>query len=171
MILSGHDSVHQAVVALRIRRLRAPGEARLCADLMAGSEPWITLRWTRGQALKLLRNTAKDVYVATVDRAVVGFVILHLGGPLNGYLQTVGVMPEWRRRGIGRKLIAFAEARIARVSPNVFLCVSSFNTGARRLYARLGYKRVGELKDYLVRGHSEILLRKTHGPLGEFRSD
>ena len=45
------------------------------------------------------------------------------------------------------------------------MCVSSFNGGARRLYERLGYEVVGELTDYIVQGHSEILLRKTVGPL------
>jgi hypothetical protein len=48
------------------------------------------------------------------------------------------------------------------------MCVSSFNHDARRLYQRLGYQAVGELIDYIVRGHSEILLRKTLGPLTGF---
>jgi ribosomal protein S18 acetylase RimI-like enzyme len=48
---------------------------------------------------------------------------------------------------------------------NVFMCVSSFNIEAKRLYIRLGYEVVGELRDYIVAGHSEILLRKTIGPL------
>ena len=29
-----------------------------------------------------------------------------------------------------------------------------------KLYYRLGYKRVGELPDYVVDGHSELLLMK-----------
>jgi ribosomal protein S18 acetylase RimI-like enzyme len=65
--------------------------------------------------------------------------------------------------------MAFAERRILAETPNVFICVSSFNDGARRLYERLGYEVVGELKDYIVAGHSEILLRKTIGPLTGFR--
>jgi ribosomal protein S18 acetylase RimI-like enzyme len=48
--------------------------------------------------------------------------------------------------------------------------VSSFNRDAQRLYERLGYKVVGELTDYIVRGHSEFLLRKTLGPLTGFSS-
>jgi [ribosomal protein S18]-alanine N-acetyltransferase len=48
-------------------------------------------------------------------------------------------------------------------------CVSSFNTDAQRLYERLGYQRVSELPDYIVAGYSEILLRKTTGPLTGFR--
>jgi ribosomal protein S18 acetylase RimI-like enzyme len=65
--------------------------------------------------------------------------------------------------------MAFAEKRILNVTPNVFICVSSFNPNAKRLYERLGYQVVGELKDYLVSGHSEILLRKTIAPLTEFK--
>jgi ribosomal protein S18 acetylase RimI-like enzyme len=38
--------------------------------------------------------------------------------------------------------------------------VSSFNDGARRLYERLGYERVGELKDLAVDGASEWLMCK-----------
>jgi ribosomal protein S18 acetylase RimI-like enzyme len=49
------------------------------------------------------------------------------------------------------------------------MCVSSFNTDAQRLYERLGYQRIGELTDYIVAGQSEILLRKTIGPLTGFR--
>ena len=98
----------------------------------------------------------------------VGFIILTLAGPFPGYLQTVCVSPEHRGRGVGTELLAFTEARIFRESPNVFLCVSSFNVDARRLYERSGYVLVGELKDYLVSGHGELLFRKTRGPLSEF---
>jgi [ribosomal protein S18]-alanine N-acetyltransferase len=150
-----------------IQPLQNPHEARACAQLMARSEPWITLRRTYEDGLKLLQDPAKDVFVALAGGAVAGFIVLDPRGPFSGYIQTICVAPEWRRRGLGRKLLAFAEERILRESPNVFLCVSSFNTGAQRLYDRLGYERVGELKDYLIRGYSEILMRKTIGPIGE----
>jgi ribosomal protein S18 acetylase RimI-like enzyme len=65
-------------------------------------------------------------------------------------------------------MMRFAEERIFRQSPNVFLCVSSFNRRAQKFYERLGYACVGELTDFLVPGHSEILLRKTRGPLLAF---
>src|SRR5438445_12907175 len=91
-------------------------------------------------------------------------------GPFVGYLQTLCVHPDHQRRGLGTLLLRFAEERIFRESPNVFLCVSSFNTDEKRLYHRLGYDVVGELTDYFVGGHSEILLRKTIGTLAGFRS-
>jgi [ribosomal protein S18]-alanine N-acetyltransferase len=89
-------------------------------------------------------------------------------GAFVGYIQTICIDPSQRGQGLGSRLLEFAEQRILQVSPNVFMCVSSFNLDARRLYERLGYKVVGELTDYIVRGHSEILLRKTVGPLTGF---
>jgi [ribosomal protein S18]-alanine N-acetyltransferase len=135
---------------------------------MATSEPWITLRFTG--TLKIVQDPAKEAYVAEEKGTVAGFVLLNLLGPLRGYIQVLAVMPEWRNRGIGRKLIRFAEQRTFRESPNVFLCVSSFNTAAQRLYRRLGYKPVGKFKDHVVKGHSEILMRKTLGPIADFKT-
>ena len=97
--------------------------------------------------------------------------MLNMKGAFVGYIQTVCVAPECRGRGIGTLLVRFAEERVFRDTPNVFLCVSSFNADARRLYERLGYALVGELTDYLVRGHAELLMRKTLGPLTGFKRD
>ena len=102
------------------------------------------------------------------DDRLAGFLIINMHGAFAGYIQTVCVAPACRGQGIGSRLVEWAEVRIFRDSPNVFMCVSSFNDGAFRLYQRLGYAVVGELTDYLVRGHSEILLRKTRGTWAEF---
>lgn len=149
---------------LEIRPLRPAEEAGTAADMIASSEPWITLRRDRDACLRILLDPTREVYAALAGGELVGVLILHLAGLLNGYIQTVVVRPDWRGRGLGTRLIRFAEERIFSQSPNVFLCVSSFNTRAQRLYARLGYTKVGELKDYTIRGHDEYLLRKTRGP-------
>ena len=82
-----------------------------------------------------------------------------------GYVQTLCVAEGLRGQGLGSELLAFAEERIFREFKNVFLCVSSFNPRARALYERLGYETVGPLRDFVIAGHDEILLRKTRGPL------
>jgi ribosomal protein S18 acetylase RimI-like enzyme len=146
------------------------GEAEACARIMATSEPWITLRRGYAASLEILRDPSREVYVAVrvEGSEVVGFVILNMRGAFVGYLQTVAVREDWRGRGLGSRLIAFAERRILRDFPNVFMCVSSFNDRAQALYARLGYEVVGELRDYVVRGHSEWLLRKSVAPLTDW---
>jgi [ribosomal protein S18]-alanine N-acetyltransferase len=147
-----------------IRPMRLPEEAEVAATMLVTSEPWITLRRDREAVLKILLDPSREIHSAVTGDEVIGVLILHLTGLLNGYLQTVAVREDWRDRGVGTRLIQFAEERIFRQSPNVFLCVSSFNVRAHQLYVRLGYEQVGELKDYSVRGHHEHLLRKTQGP-------
>jgi ribosomal protein S18 acetylase RimI-like enzyme len=159
------------ITNIEIRKPQHADELRTCAQLMATSEPWITLRRTYEESLKILGDPSREVYVAVKEREVVGFIILNMNGPFIGYIQTVCITPAWRSKGIGSQLLQFAEERIFRDVPNVFMCVSSFNTEAQKLYRRLGYEIVGELKDYVVSGHAEILLRKTIAPLTEFKKN
>jgi ribosomal-protein-alanine N-acetyltransferase len=153
------------VAALAIRPLETREEAEACARMMAGTEPWITLGRDYGACLRVVLDETRERYVALDGARLAGFVILNLKGAFVGYIQTVCAAPGFRGRGTGTALVAFAEERIFRDHRNVFLCVSDFNPGARRLYERLGYRLVGELTDYVVAGHSELLLRKTLGPL------
>lgn len=148
-----------------VRPLTGAEEAAWCAHVMSTSEPWITLGRGYDESLRAVTHPDREAYVAHQDGAPGGFLILDLRGALVGYLRTLCVAPEARGRGLGTRLVAFAEQRIFRECPNVFLCVSSFNPGARRLYERLGYERVGELHDFIVAGHSEIVMRKTLGPI------
>jgi len=161
-------SRHMTGPSVEIRPLRDTADTEWCAQLMSASEPWITLRRSYADSLRILTDTSREIHLAQVDEQPVGFVILQMHGAFVGYIQTVAIAPRWRDRGIGTRLIVFAEQRILTETPNVFLCVSSFNTRALELYLRLGYEQVGELRDYIVAGHSEILLRKTTGPLNDF---
>jgi ribosomal-protein-alanine N-acetyltransferase len=151
-----------------IRPIEGDREAEACARMMVNSEPWITLRRTYEDSVKMMRDPLRETYVGLVGDEVAGFMILRMDGVFSGYLQTVGVAPEWRNRGIGTRLIKSAEDRIFKDRPNVFMCVSSFNPDALRLYKRLGYEVIGEIKDFIIEGHSEMLLRKSIAPLYDF---
>jgi ribosomal protein S18 acetylase RimI-like enzyme len=157
--------------SLSIRPLLADSEAEACAALMASSEPWVTLGRDYGASLRFLQEPGRERYVAYQGDTLAGFLVLNLQGAFVGYLQTICIALELQGTGQGTTLIAFAEERIFRDHPNVFLCVSSFNQAARRLYERLGYSKVGELTDYLVPGHSEVLMRKSRGPIYSYRPD
>ncbi len=152
-----------------IKKLQNKAAARACAQIMATSEPWITLKGTYSDALKIVVNPLREVYVAVSKGEVIGFIILQMEGTFTGYIQTVAVRADWRGQGLGSRLIAFAEKRIFAEKPNVFMCVSSFNKKAQRLYRRLGYAKIGALKNFIVPGHDEILLRKSIGPLAGFK--
>lgn len=139
------------------------------AAIMCNSEPWITLKRNYEQCLQAFDGDYKEIYVATENNELLGFIILQMAGTFKGYIQTIAVAANARSKGIGTALIDFAEKRIAAISPNVFICVSSFNKKAQDLYIKLGYEKVGVLKDFIVKGYDEILLRKTSGPIGSYK--
>ena len=153
---------------IEIRPVSLEEDADACARMMSSTEPWISLGFGYEGCRARMRDPAKEISGAWMDRALAGFLILDMRGPFAGYIQTVCVAAALRDRGIGSALVRAAEERVLRDSPTVFLCVSTTNDRARALYERLGYVRVGELPDYLARGHTEVLMRKTSGTLLDF---
>jgi len=123
------------------------------------------------ESLDMISDPSREVYLAVIGGEIAGFVVLEMSGAFVGYVKSICISPRWRGRGVGERLMAFAEERIFSEAPNVFLCVSDFNEGARRFYERLGYEAIGELRDYIVPGRSEILMRKSIAPLARFPND
>lgn len=144
-------------------------EAAVCARMLVGLEPWRTLHVTFEAALERMRDPRLEIHVVRDSSGVAGFIVLNMQGLLSGYIQTVCVRPDRQGQGLGSALIRWAEDRIFRDSPNVFMCVSSFNPRARQLYERLGYEQIGVLRGFVVAEHDELLLRKTRGSWSEFR--
>ena len=152
---------------LVIRPLRDEDEARACTARLVEFGPWQVIGIPGEKLFRDLTNPQREVFVAALGLKPVGALILHLGGSFDGYIQLIAVFPEFQGRGLGEKIMRFAEEKIFQRSKNVFLCVSSFNPRAQKFYERLGYRKTGELEDFLVAGSNEILMRKTRGPLLE----
>lgn len=97
----------------------------------------------------------RALVVAEDDLGIVGTVQLVLAQPENqphrADLSKMLVHRRGRRRGLGAALLAAIE-QVARESGRTLLVLDT-NTGsdAERLYARLGWQRVGEIPDYSIR--------------------
>ena len=73
---------------------------------------------------------------------------------------TLGVAPESRRRGIGRRLLhAAAATAAARGAGTLFLEVARANDTARALYAAVGFRQVGVRRCYYPGGGGALVLR------------
>jgi [ribosomal protein S18]-alanine N-acetyltransferase len=131
---------------------------------MASSDPWITLGFSYAMLMEMVSDPINTVYVSLYEQEVTGTAVIQNKGAFAGYLKGIAVKEGWRNRQIGSRLIRHIENEVFSVHPNLFLCVSSFNRQAQKLYTRLGYTVIGELKDYLIPGASEILMRKSRGP-------
>jgi [ribosomal protein S18]-alanine N-acetyltransferase len=132
--------------------------------MMAANDPWKTLGLDQAACRTGFDGPCKEVFIAHRKDEPAGFAIVQTGGTFNGYIQTLFVREPYRSDGLGRQLLAYCEGLIIKTSPNIFICVSSFNTRALRLYQEAGYSLVGTLNNFLVPGYDELLLRKTIGP-------
>ena len=151
--------------AMVIELTRDQMDFAYCSRMMTRTDPWISLKMDYDQCLTAFFGMEKEIYVAKIGEDIAAFVILQLGGTFKGYIQTICVDEEYRGKGLGKKLLHFCEERILKIAPNLFICVSSFNTGAIQLYEEFGFKRIGELENFVKQGFTEFLMRKTFGPL------
>jgi len=142
-------------------RLAYDQEKDLAAKLLASSEPWITLHITEEQCKMTCHDPEYQMYIAYKNDKPAGIILLDPKGVAGSpYIKSIAVFPEFRGQGIGTKLLSFAEDLFRNKSRHIFICVSSFNLKARRLYEKYGFEAVGELKDYIIIGASEILMHK-----------
>ena len=141
----------------------------ICARMMEETDPWITLQMDFDQCLKAFEGNCKEVFIVESENEIAGFVILQVCGTFSGYIQTICIGKNYRGKGFGRKLLQFCEDHILTFSPNIFICVSSFNKGAFKLYQNFGFKLIGEMDNFVKQGFSELLLRKTVGPRAGYK--
>jgi len=141
-----------------------------CARLMASSEPWITLGRDLAECRAALVRPGTELFVArsVIARDIAsqdqsrlsGFILVAPYGLAGSpYIASIAVADESRGHGVGSELLRFAEQHFAG-REHLFLLVSSFNLRAQQFYRRHGYEFGGELKDYIVPGHSELILHK-----------
>ncbi len=133
-----------------------------CAQLMAESDPWKRLGRGYEECLAACQPQPDTLlFMARDGDTACGFALMRERGVAGSpYLVSIGVAQAYRGHGVGTRLLAHIEAHFRPRARHLFLCVSSFNHDARRLYERLGYVRVGELPDYIIDGASEILMHK-----------
>lgn len=98
---------------------------------------------------------------AVSDGRLVGFV---MGDPRPNqgfsWIATIGVHPEFQRRGIGARLLAAVEAALT--TPRLRLTVRRSNAGAIALYEKFGYRSTAVWDHYYAEGEAGIVMEKQH---------
>ncbi len=74
------------------------------------------------------------------------------------WIATLGVHPEYRRRGIGTRLLQACERELD--TPLIRLTLRESNTAAHELYLRQGYEIVGRWRGYYYDQEDGIVMEK-----------
>jgi ribosomal-protein-alanine N-acetyltransferase len=113
--------------------------------------------WDAESIMRSVEHPASASFIAQVrePRSLAGFVIGRIAAD-EAELLSIGVAPEWQRRGIGRHMVqglvrAARRADVARL----FLEVATDNAPAIALYKGLGFKLAGRREAYYQRAGAE----------------
>lgn len=97
---------------------------------------------------------------AVIRDIMVGFIAADVrASERMAWIATVGVLPEYRNRGIGALLMTRCEALVP--VPTIRLNVRHSNQTAIRLYQRLGYRQVGIWPNYYQDKEDAIVMEKS----------
>ena len=98
-------------------------------------------------------------FKAVVNGRLVGFV---MGDPQPSqgfsWIATIGVHPDFQRRGIGQRLLAATEATLT--TPRIRLTVRRSNLGAIALYQKFGYQQTAVWDHYYAGGEAGLVMEK-----------
>ncbi|MSQ48675.1 MAG: GNAT family N-acetyltransferase [Deltaproteobacteria bacterium] len=133
-------------VELKLARLRdAQRIARMSRDLVEGGLPWA---WTAPRVASHIRGQDSNVLIAWVGEQFAGFAIMQFYEE-DAHLNLFAVDPQYRRCGIGRKLLLWLEetARVGGIF-TINLEVRADNFGGRAFYRALGYHEVRTIPGY-----------------------
>ncbi|MBP7692895.1 MAG: GNAT family N-acetyltransferase [Anaerolineales bacterium] len=79
-----------------------------------------------------------------------------------GWVATLGVHPDYQRRGVGRQLLQAVEAQLP--FPRLKLTVRASNTPAIALYEQFGYRPLSRIARYYPSGEDGIVMERRPPP-------
>ena len=137
-------------------------QALVVAEMLSTSEPWISLKFSvNSLASYLVRDDAAlHRYVVSVDDNLAGVICVRYPWLRGPYIELLGVFPNYRGKGIGKLVLAWAETEARREAKNLWVLTSSFNHQALNFYQGIGFYPIGPIQGLVTPEHDEILLRK-----------
>ena len=109
--------------------------------------------WDEASISCLLFHPGSIALVATGGHPldIGGFVLAQIAAD-EAEILTLGVSDDWRRRGVGARLVDGIKRAAARAgAKSLFLEVAQSNTAAHRLYGLAGFVEAGRRNAYYVR--------------------
>jgi len=137
--------------------------AQALAEAFAAIDPWASYAYpARALAAYLAkREPGAPRFLLTLGDEIAGAAGVRTGWLRGPYIQFLGILPGFQRRGLGSAVLAWAE-REARAADerNLWVAASEINADAIRFYERHGFAHAASLEALVCDGRTEILLRK-----------
>lgn len=115
-------------------------------------------------------STWHDIcFVSKVDDNIVGYVLTRVESGLSsfslkwvkkGHIISIAVLPEYRNRGIGTKLMLAVFEAIKKYNVSEIKLEVRVSNPAQHLYLRLGFQIIKEIKHYYSDGENAYLMAK-----------
>jgi ribosomal-protein-alanine N-acetyltransferase len=110
--------------------------------------------------LELSKKWPEGFLVAKLGGEILGYVIGEKGKD-SGLIVSVAVKKEWRRKGIGRRLIEKLLENFKKEGMKIiFLHVREENRDAINFYQALGFKIIELIENYYSNGENAYLMEK-----------
>lgn len=140
----------------------SPPHADVIGAILASIDPWQRNGRTGAAMAARFRDPDPGVarFAVMRDDAIVGGVIVRFPFLKGAYLETLGLAASARGTGIGRAIIDWMGREIDGHAHNLWLCVTEWNTAARRFYAAQGFEEVAPLPGLVIEDQTEIFMRK-----------
>jgi ribosomal-protein-alanine N-acetyltransferase len=146
--LGGGAEIDMSEVTLREYR-SGDWEAMYALDLICFEPPF---RFSRRTMRGFAEAPNATALLVEDQGKLVAFCVTHVEQGV-GYVVTLDVVPEWRRKGLAARLMAESEARARSAgTASMALHVFTDNSSAVRFYEALAYEQIGLAEDFYGRG-------------------
>lgn len=107
-------------------------------------------KWNKNTLFKKIKDMLwMRGYVAVVNRKIVGFIFFYeynWSKGKKGYIEELGVLKEFRDKGIAKKLMAKAEQELRRDGIKEIYLDARTDSKAIKIYYKWGYKKANIIK-------------------------
>lgn len=103
-----------------------------------------------------------NTYAAFYGDECVGFIYFIEQGAFHAfhYIHLITVREDYRRKGIGKKLLEFAQTILFETRDKIFLVVGDYNPEGRSFYEKSGYICIGTVPNLYRDGINEDIMMK-----------
>lgn len=140
----------------------------MCEAILRGLPAWFGIESSLQAYVREVEDLELSWAAHDTDDKIVGFLSVKLHYPWTAELHVMGVEEDWHRKGVGRALVATAEAELAARGVELFFVKTlgpsredEAYARTRRFYEALGFRPLEELHGLWGPGNPTLVLVKT----------